>query len=115
MPITPERLETRQEVRGAIASHFWEAAVQSSQSLDGLAYTLPGEPAPVLPAPSGLSRQQLLLALQALSLPLIPAFDGAAGGLVSVMTPAHLQVCVKLGVQCLLSCQAMGRSSRERA
>ncbi|KAK9808249.1 hypothetical protein WJX73_003474 [Symbiochloris irregularis] len=82
MPVTPERLETRQEVRGAVASHFWEAAVQSSHSLDGLAYTLPGEPAPVLPPPSGLSRQQLLLALQALSLPLIPAFDGAAGGLV---------------------------------
>ena len=73
----------RQEVRSAVASHFWEQPVPSAHSLDGLAYTLPAEPLPVLPAPSGLSRTQQLVALQALPLPAVPAYDESAGGVVS--------------------------------
>lgn len=90
MPIAPERGSSRQEVRSAISSHFWETPLQSSRFLEGLAYSLPSEPQAVLPAPSGLSRTQQLLALQALSVPVIPAFDGAAGGMVSTQGPVEL-------------------------
>ena len=84
MPLVPERLAARQEVRHAIDVHFWEQPVQSAQALDGLAYSLPAEPLPLSPLPSGLSRTQQLLAAQALSIPVLPAFDGQEGGLVRV-------------------------------
>lgn len=103
MPITPERLNTRQEVRGAVSSHFWEQPVQSSHFLDGLAYNLPAEPLSVVPAPSGLSRTQQLLALQAWSLPLIPAFDGSAGGTVSFISSTT-------SCQCRLAITRHGRT-----
>ena len=84
MPVLPERLTSRQEVRDAIGAQFWDMPVQSARSADGLTWSLPCEPAPLAQTyPSGLSRTQQLLAAQAVLLPALPAFDGAAGGVVS--------------------------------
>ena len=86
MPLHPEKLASRQEVRGAITSQFWEQAVQSTRSLDGVTKTLPSEPPPLSQAgPSGLSRTQQLLAAQALSVPALPSYDGSEGGVVRIL------------------------------
>ena len=83
MVLVPEARTHRQEVRQAIAAQFWGQPVAGARSLDGLSRLLPCEP-PALPqtAPSGLSRAQQLLAFQAIALPVMPAFNGAQGGLV---------------------------------
>ncbi|KAK9806896.1 hypothetical protein WJX72_006721 [[Myrmecia] bisecta] len=83
MPLVPEKLGARQEVRCAVCAQFWEQPVQSSKSSDGLARTLPCEPPPLsLTSPTGLNRTQELLAIQALGIPCMPAFDADGGGVV---------------------------------
>ena len=108
----PERLTARQEVRQAIDVHFWEQPIQSAHALDGLAYSLPAEPLPLAPLPSGLSRTQQLLAAQALSIPVLPAFDGREGGVVRLPALLYLHLAfTSLGRLCRLQsfichCQA---------
>ena len=83
MPLVPEKLNSRQEVRNAIASQFWDQPVLSAKSLDGLARTLPCEPPPVgQTADSGLIRAQELLVAQALGLSFMPGYSSLDGGLV---------------------------------
>ena len=85
MPLLPEKLSSRGEVRGAIAAQFWDQPVQSVKSVDGLVRTLPCEPPPLGQcASSGLSRAQQMVAVQALELPFTPAYDASEGGVVSV-------------------------------
>lgn len=80
-PIVPERLEPRRAARSALPSHFWGLEHSSSARLDGVAWSAPGEPAPLpLLAPSGLVRTQELLALQALGAPAVPAWHGGSPG-----------------------------------
>lgn len=87
--IVPEKLEHRARVRGAIHANFWDQAVQSVRALDGLARTLPCEPPPLgQTCASGLSRTQQLLALHALWVPFVPAFDANSGGLVRASSHA---------------------------
>lgn len=83
MPLLPEKLSSRGEVRGAIASQFWDQSVQSPKSLDGLVRTLPCEPPPLSQsASSGLTRSQQMVAAQALDLPFTPAYAADEGGVV---------------------------------
>ena len=87
MPLVPEKLNSRQEVRNAISSQFWDQPVHSARSLDGTARTLACEPPSVgQTAASGLLRSQELLATQAAGLPLIPGFCKHHGGVVSSST-----------------------------
>lgn len=84
MPLVPERLATRQEVRQGIAAQFWEQQIQSTSTFEGTAKILPCEPPPLTQAqPSGLSRTQQLIVAQSAGLPFIPSFSGDNGGLVS--------------------------------
>lgn len=86
MPLVPEKLNSRQEVRNAISSQFWDQPVHSARSLDGTARTLACEPPPVgQTAASGLLRSQGLLATQAAGLPLMPGFCKHQGGVVSCL------------------------------
>ncbi len=89
--VVPEkRLMTRELIAG-FTSHFWGQPSQSTQSLDALVVSAPGEPSPMpLNAPSGLSRTQFLVASQALTLPCFPTFCKQHGGLVSML--AHVQI-----------------------
>lgn len=96
MPLLPEKLSSRGEVRGAIAAQFWDQPVQSVKSVDGLVRTLPCEPPPLGQcASSGLSRTQQMVAVQALELPFTPAYDASEGGVVmslqsrSLLTSPH--------------------------
>ena len=83
MPIRPEKGTSRQEVRDAIASQFWEQPVQSARTVEGLTHTLPCEPPPLTQTGfSGLSRTQQLVAAQALGVPVFPSYDHASGGVV---------------------------------
>ncbi|KAL0051417.1 hypothetical protein WJX82_007067 [Trebouxia sp. C0006] len=83
MPLVPEKLNSRQEVRNAIASQFWDQPAHSVRSLDGMARTLPCEPPPVgQTAASGLLRPQQLLITQAAGLPVLPGFSRHDGGVV---------------------------------
>ena len=90
MPLVPEKLNSRQEVRNAISSQFWDQPSHSARSLDGTARTLACEPPPVgQTAASGLLRSQELLATQAAGLPLMPGFCKHHGGVVSGTTAGH--------------------------
>lgn len=83
MPLVPEKLNSRQEVRNAIASQFWDQPAHSVRSLDGMARTLACEPPPVgQTAASGLLRPQQLLITQAAGLPVLPGFSRHDGGVV---------------------------------
>lgn len=83
MPIVPERVRTRQEVRGAINGQFWGQEVATPRSIDGKGQSLPCEPVPLgLTTPPGISRTQQLLAAQAWGLPAMPGYCGESGGLV---------------------------------
>lgn len=83
MPLVPEKLQNRQEVRQAISSQFWDQPLQSTISQDGLAKTLPCEPPPLSQTGySGLFRPQELLVTQALGLPAMPGYSQQDGGLV---------------------------------
>lgn len=83
MPLVPEKLNSRQEVRNAIASQFWDQPAHSVRSLDGMARTLACEPPPVgQTAASGLLRPQQLLITQAAGLPVLPGFSKHDGGVV---------------------------------
>ncbi|KAL3142995.1 hypothetical protein ABBQ38_003276 [Trebouxia sp. C0009 RCD-2024] len=83
MPIVPEKLNSRQEVRNAISSQFWDQTVHSVRSLDGTARTLACEPPPVgQTGASGLVRSQELLTTQAAGVPLMPGFCKHHGGVV---------------------------------
>lgn len=84
MPLLPEKLSSRGEVRGSIASQFWDQPAQSAKSLEGLVRTLPCEPPPLQQCGhSGLSRAQQLVAAQALDVPFFPSYVASEGGLVS--------------------------------
>ena len=86
MPLVPEKLNSRQEVRNAIASQFWDQPAHSVRSLDGMARTLACEPPPVgQTAASGLLRPQQLLITQAAGLPILPGYSRHDGGVVSVL------------------------------
>ena len=86
MPLVPEKLSSRQEVRNAIASQFWDQPAHSARSLDGTARTLACEPPPVgLTAASGLLRPQQLLVTQAAGVPVMPGFSRSDGGVVSFL------------------------------
>lgn len=86
MPIVPEKLNSRQEVRNAISSQFWDQTVHSVRSLDGTARTLACEPPPVgQTGASGLVRSQELLTTQAAGVPLMPGFCKHHGGVVSYL------------------------------
>ena len=83
MTFLPEKLSSRGEVRGSIASQFWDQPAQSAKCLDGLVRTLPCEPPPLQQcSTSGLSRTQQLVAAQALDLPFFPSYVASEGGLV---------------------------------
>lgn len=83
MPLLPEKLGSRGEVRGAIGSQFWDQSVQSPVSINGLVCTLPCEPPPLLmSAASGLTRSQQMVAAQALDIPFTPSFVADEGGVV---------------------------------
>ena len=83
MPLLPEKLSNRGEVRGAVASQFWDQSVQSPKSLNGLVRTLPCEPPPLPQSTSsGLTRSQQMVAAQALDLPFTPAYAADEGGVV---------------------------------
>lgn len=83
MPILPEKLSSRGEVRGAVASQFWDQSVQSPISIDGLVRTLPCEPPPLFQCgASGLARSQQMVAAQALDIPFTPSYVQKEGGLV---------------------------------
>ncbi|CAL8462881.1 g2415 [Coccomyxa elongata] len=83
MAFLPEKLSSRGEVRGSIASQFWDQPAQSAKCLDGLVRTLPCEPPPLQQcSTSGLSRTQQLVAAQALDLPFFPSYVASEGGLV---------------------------------
>lgn len=95
MPLVPEKLNSRQEVRNAISSQFWDQPVHSVRSLDGTARTLPCEPPPIgQTAASGLLRSQELLATQAAGLTVMPGFSSQDGGLVSLSSAAY--ICVNI-------------------
>jgi hypothetical protein len=84
MPLIPEKQVPRNAVRSGISSQFWEQPVHSSRSIDGLVWSLPGEPGPLsLTLSSGLSRTQQVKAVQALGLPALPSYDGSSNGVVS--------------------------------
>ena len=86
MPIVPEKLNSRQEVRNAISSQFWDQTVHSARSLDGTARTLACEPPPVgQTAASGLLRSQELLTTQAAGVPVMPGYCKQHGGVVSYL------------------------------
>lgn len=86
MPIVPEKLNSRQEVRNAISSQFWDQTVHSARSLDGTARTLACEPPPVgQTAASGLLRSQQLLTTQAAGVPVMPGYCKNHGGVVSYL------------------------------
>lgn len=83
MPLLPEKLSSRGEVRGGVASQFWDQSVQSTKSLEGLVRTLPCEPPPLSQsASSGLTRSQQIVAAQALDIPFTPAYAADEGGVV---------------------------------
>lgn len=91
MPLVPEKLSSRQEIRNAIGSQFWEHSVESTRSLDGIARMLPCEPPTLtIAAPSGLNRSQQLLMTQAVGLPWMPAYNDSDGGLVSPLSAVML-------------------------
>lgn len=93
MPVIPEKLTSRQEVRNAISSQFWEQPIQSTKSIDGLARHLPGEPTPLCQtACSGLSRHQQLIVYQSLGLPFFPSYTNDNGGLVCFLMVNHMQL-----------------------
>ena len=84
MPLIPEKLNSRQEVRNAIASQFWDQPVQSGRSIDGTARLHACEPPPAgQTAAGGLMRSQELLITQAAGLPVMPGFSEDNGGVVS--------------------------------
>ena len=84
MPLVPEKLNSRQEVRNAITSQFWDQPVQSGRSVDGTARTHACEPPPAgQTAAGGLLRSQQLLVTQAACLPVMPGFTQDHGGVVS--------------------------------
>ena len=86
MPIVPEKLNSRQEVRNAISSQFWDQTVHSARSTDGTARTLACEPPPVSQtAASGLLRSQALLTTQAAGVPVMPGYCKHHGGVVSYL------------------------------
>ncbi|KAL6780462.1 hypothetical protein ACKKBF_B13060 [Auxenochlorella protothecoides x Auxenochlorella symbiontica] len=83
MPLVPEKLRARQEVRAALGSQFWGQEAASPRSIDGKTVLNPCEPVPLgLMAPSGLSRTQQLLAAQALGILALPSYLGDRGGLI---------------------------------
>lgn len=83
MPLIPERLQSRQDVKSAIACQFWEQPSHSTRSIDGLVWSLPCEPPALnLTGSSGLSRTQQLIAAQALGAPAVPSYDANSEGLV---------------------------------
>lgn len=85
MPLVPEKLRARQEVRAALGSQFWGQEAASPRSIDGKTVLNPCEPVPLgLMAPSGLSRTQQLLAAQALGILALPSYLGDRGGLVGL-------------------------------
>ena len=99
MPLVPEKLNTRQEVRNAIASQFWDQPVHSIRSLDGMARTLACEPPPLgQTAASGLLRPQELLVTQASGLPVMPGFSSHKGGVVSFLATKMI-TCINTGMQ----------------
>ena len=83
MPIIPEKLALRQDVKSSIACQFWEQPSHSTRSIDGQVWSLPCEPPALnLTGSSGLSRTQQLIAAQALGVPAFPSYDASAQGLV---------------------------------
>lgn len=83
MPLIPEKLASRQDVKSAIACQFWEQPSHSTRSIDGQAWSLPCEPPALnLTGSSGLSRTQQLVAAQALGVPAFPSYDAHSEGLV---------------------------------
>ena len=91
MPLVPEKLNSRQEVRNAISSQFWDQPVHSGRLVDGVATTLACEPPPPgQTAASGLLRPQELLITQAAGVPAMPGYSEHSGGLVSC-TPNTLK------------------------
>lgn len=82
--LVPERRLLQNDILSSIGSQFWNQGSQSTSSIDGLINTAPGEPTPLpLCAPSGLSRNQLLVAAQAVTLPGLPAVCSNDGGIVA--------------------------------
>ena len=92
MPLIPERLRSRQDVKASIGSQFWEQPVHSTKSVDGQLWSLPCEPPALnLTGSSGLSRTQQLLATQAVRVPFFPSYDGSSDGLVRGSPAAALR------------------------
>ena len=102
MPIVPEKLNSRQEIRNAISSQFWDQTVHSARSLDGTGRTLACEPPPVgQTAASGLLRSQELLTTQAAGVPVMPGYCKQHGGVVSyLITGSVCAVDVSLSTIC---------------
>jgi hypothetical protein len=89
MPLIPERLAARSEVRSAVDAQFWEQAIGSARSLDGTARTVPADPPPLGQlTPQGASRPQQLLIIQAGVGPVTPGYDSSNGGAVSFLCPS---------------------------
>mgnify|MGYP001113895037 CR=1 FL=1 len=99
MPLIPEKLSSRQDVKSAIACQFWEQPSHSPRSIDGQVWSLPCEPPALnLTGSSGLSRTQQLLAAQALGLPAAPSYDADCEGLVSLAVVQSTLDSCRLGV-----------------
>ena len=97
MPLVPEKLNSRQGVRNAISSQFWDQPVQSGRSIDGVARLHACEPPPAgQTAAAGLMRSQELLVTQAAGLPVMPGFSEDNGGVVSWQTLNTRQDCTDL-------------------
>lgn len=83
MPLIPEKLASRNDVKSSIACQFWEQPSHSTRSIDGQVWSLPCEPPALnLTGSSGLSRTQQLIAAQALGVPAFPSYDASSQGLV---------------------------------
>ena len=81
--VVPEKQLFAKEMLSGFSSHFWGQYMGSTQSIDGLVSTAPGEPSSLpLTTPSGLSRVQFLVASQALGIPCFPNYCKEQGGLV---------------------------------
>lgn len=63
--------------------HSWQCSLQSPRSFSGQCQTLPCEPPPLAQcAFQGLNKAQQMIAIQAIGLPAIPAYDVNDGGVV---------------------------------
>lgn len=81
--IVPDREAFRRDLLATVSSQGSYQSVTSTASLDGLAQAAPGctPPLPLL-SPNGLSRTQFIIAGQAASLPCVPTYNHAQGGVV---------------------------------